>query len=322
MNYNKWLKFTFFTSFIFYLVLFVFYCLVDPRQVFNNSITKYKFEYSRYYSKHQYETLKSGEYSLIFGTSRSQKLSSESLGMNILNFHNLYGEPGDILNFLNSLDKNQIKNIVKIYYLVSLDTMRDESEFLNYQKSNFLDKLKEVFPLTNLDLKYLFKDVYYNLFQNKIYYYLNKDGSQFVFEKNQSTILNEKIKQQNNPHLKTSNSIDTLLSLNNFCKEKGIDIIYYTPTFSDKFILNFTEIEYLWSKLLNGGIKGFYFTYYIEGVSNKMNDNKYIYFTDTTHLNHNMMNKIFKEIIVGSNQKYYVNNIFSLKNKLDKSREF
>ena len=322
MPYKKWVILLITTSIFVYGLLFLFYIIIDPDQIFNTHITKYKFGYTKYYSKHQYQKLKEKKYTLVFGTSRSQCLSSRALDINILNFHNIYGEPGDILNFLEQLDNQQIRHINHIYYLVSLTTMRDETSTLDYRKYDIWDKLNEAFPLSNLSFKYLLRDIVNNIRKNTIYYYVDDDGSQFLYNKNKHTVLNERIMQEKNWHLKDTNSIDTLLKLDHFCKENNIKITYYTPTYSDKYIIRLDQIEYLWKRLLDGGIEGFYGLYYIDKVSNNIQKNHYVYFSDSSHLNYTMMNNIFEKIVMDKNTTYFIKNKEELKEYLNKIKKY
>ncbi len=307
MPYKKWIILLFTMSTTLYALIFLIYILVDPEQVFNKSITQHKFRYTKYYSKHQYEKLKKDKYILIFGTSRSQKVSTNVLGINLLNFHNMGGEPSDIFNFLKQLNSQQIVNIKHIYCLVSTGSMRDEISTLNYKKYGFIDKFNEVFPLTNSSLKNLTRDILNNI-QEKSIYYINNDGSQFVYNKNQTAIVNRTIQQPINEDLMNTNSFKELLKINEFCKKNNIKTTYYTPTYVDKYKINIKQITFLWQQLFNGGIDGFYALYYLEDISNNMIKNQYIHFTDKSHLNHTSMNNIFKNIVLDENKTYFIEN--------------
>lgn len=309
MTNKKWIYTTLLLSTLLYLFMIILYIIVDAEIVFNQSITHKKFGYTEYYSKYQYEKLKHNKYSLIFGTSRSQKLSSKELNINLLNLHNIYGEPEGILNFLSQLDKNQIQNITHIYYLVSIDTMVDEPPTINYKSNSFFDKLYYVLPLSDLSIKYTLRDLKYNFAPKSIYYYISDDGSLFVHDKNQSSILNQRtvLPSSINKIIKTK-SIDTLLKINEFCKKNNIAITYYTPTYSNKVIINTDTIKFLWTQLLNGGVKNFYATYYIDGVSDLKLGNSYECFTDGTHLNYTYMNKVFKDTVLDEDKRMLISN--------------
>ena len=285
--------------------------------IFNKSMTNKKFEYTPYYSKYQYEKLKYNKYTLLFGTSRSQKVSTRELNIPLLNFHNIYGEPDSVYNFLSQLDRNQIKNIKHIYYLISIDTMRDSGLKINYKKNSFLDKIIYSLPLQSSTIKSILRDIKYNLFPSTIFYNIDNDGSLLVKDKSQSSILNRKIIVSSSiEKIKLTKSIQTLLEINQFCVNNNISITYYTPTFSDKYILHKDTVEFLWTVLLDGGLKGFYATYYIDNFSNNCNNNMYYNFTDETHLNYISMNKVFKSIVLSKDQSKYINNTFELKNLL------
>ena len=306
MHYKKWIFLLFSFSLFLYSLLSLLYIVVDPEQVFKKSITKYKFGYTKYYSKHQYQKLKENDYILVFGTSRSQNISSDSQHIDLLNFHNIYGEPGDILNFMQQLTPQQIKHVKHIYYLVSLTTMRDETDVLNYKKYGFIDQLEASFPLNNLGLKNLARDIYNNVRNESIYYYIDNDGSQFLYNKNQTTVLNHTINQPLNININQSQAIQTLGKLDYFCKSHKIKITYFTPTYTDKYKINTEQLQFLWKKLFNNGIDGFYALYYLKGVSDNMRDNHYVKFTDSSHLNYTNMNNVFKEMVLNKNPSFFI----------------
>lgn len=309
MYYKKWIISLSLIVASAYLLLAILYIAVDPEQFFNHSLTKYKFRYTNYYSKYQFEKLKSSRYSLVFGTSRSLKISTEAQVSPFLNFHNLYGEPAEVLNFLQQLDDKQIKNINTVYFLVSINTMvAEEKELLDYSRNTFIDKLHAAFPLNMLKLKYLLKDITINLFNKTTDFYIAEDGSKFVYDKNISSI----IPRNSNTEVKTrsyhNQAIDELLEINKLCKDRNISIVYYTPTYSDQHLADFPlpDLKKMWKQLFNGGIEGFYALYYLEGISNIHERDRYPFFTDSSHLNYSMMNSAFKYNVVMKNKKYYV----------------
>jgi len=68
------------------------------------------------------ERLERAPHSLVFGTSRTQQISSELMGEPLLNLHTVYGNPRDIVRFLQSLPEAARNNIVRIYVLADLQT--------------------------------------------------------------------------------------------------------------------------------------------------------------------------------------------------------
>jgi len=311
MTYKKWFFLTTITAITIYLLILISYILIDPEIVFNKSITEKKFGYTKYYSKYQFKKLLQDKYSLVFGTSRSQKVSSCYQGNNLLNFHNIYGEPREILNFLLQLNQKQLNNIKNIYILVSLKTMRENGEeFINYKSNTFFDKLLFILPLSPMSVKYLIRDIKYNILKSSIYYWIDDDGSLYVNDKNQSVIITAEAKKQKLSYNidDYQNAIQTLLEIDKFCKKHSINIKYYTPTNADKFFPDTQMLRDLWLKLFQGGIDNFYGLYYIDGVSNNVKNDNYLNFTDSNHLNYNMMNKIFKNIVVQENKDYLIKN--------------
>ena len=227
MSNKKWFFITVSMSALFYLVALIIYIIVDAEMVFDNSVTNKKFGYTQYYSKHQFDKLKNNQYSLIFGTSQSQKLSSRMLNQNILNINNIYGEPAGILNFLSQLNEKQIKNIKHIYYLVSPRTMRDESTKINYKSNSYIDKLTHILPLSSLSIKDTIRDLKYNFLKSSVYYHVDNDGSVYINNKNQSSILNKrKADESYIDSISKTKSIEVLLKLNKFCKDNNMDLIF------------------------------------------------------------------------------------------------
>jgi len=309
MNSKKWFYTTLSISFLSYLIVLIVYIVIDPEIVFNNSLTDKKFGYTKYHSKYQFDKLKSKQYTLIFGTSRSQKLSSSALKRDILNFHDIYGEPDDILNFLSQLNEKQLNNIKHIYYLISIHTMTDEISKLNYKSNSFIDKLAYILPLSSLSMKRTLKDLKFNFLKNSIYYYIDDDGSLYVNDQNQSVVLNKKnISKPAINTIKKNNSIKKLLQVNNFCKKNNLPITYYTPTYSDKFLIDVETVNYLWTKLLDGGINEFYTLYYIDGISDNKSNNQYYNFTNESHLNYTTMNKVFQDIVLDKDNTRLISN--------------
>ncbi len=109
-------KFLFSLLSIYIIVIVTVNILIDPN--LENAFIKHKLNaktFSRTLISSQilYDKLKDNKYSLIFGTSRSAKISSKMLHANLLNFSlSLYGNPKSIQFFLNSLDKNQVNQLI------------------------------------------------------------------------------------------------------------------------------------------------------------------------------------------------------------------
>jgi hypothetical protein len=62
----------------------------------------------------------------------------------------------------------------------------------------------------------------------------------------------------------------------------------------------------MWKRLLEGGIDEFYALYYIDNISNSVVDNRFIYFTDSSHLNYTQMNNVFKTLILNEDKDFII----------------
>ena len=169
MNNKKWVFASLSTGVLIYLVSTIIYISVDAQSVFGKSITDKKFEYTQYYSIKQFDDLQSGQYSLIFGSSQMQKLSSRKLRKNILNLYNLHGSPNLILNFLSQLDEEKIKNVEHVYFNISVFSLlwEDEEAMINYKSNSYFDKLLYILPLSNAGMLATVRDIVNNIFENK-----------------------------------------------------------------------------------------------------------------------------------------------------------
>lgn len=312
-SFKKWLVLSTIIIFISYLLLLL-YIIINPDMIFKNSLTKHKFGYTEYYSKYQYLQLKHEKYHLIFGTSQSHKISSDFVHENILNFHNLYGQPNVIYNFLKQLDSTQIKNIKSIYILVTATTMEDKKNLLDYSNTSIIDKLLHVLPLNNTSIKNIIRDIVYNL-KNKYPYKINNDGSLYNDDINKTTILSKNLRYQKSSinSIKNSKSIETLITINKFCNINKIPLVFFTPTYSEKFIINLQALEYIWGQLFDKGITSFYGLYYIDKISNNQIKGKYLNFEDDKHLNNFTTNKVFMNYPFTKSNKLLITNKVELK---------
>ena len=88
------------------------------------------------------------EYSIIFGSSRIQQLSSSIVGEPILNFNYIYARPDSIYNFLKKIDKRYWENIKKVYVFLDFNALSSKKYQVNVDeifgktsKSDFFFKL-------------------------------------------------------------------------------------------------------------------------------------------------------------------------------------
>tara|TARA_B100000767_G_scaffold77782_1_gene74461 strand:+ start:14647 stop:15630 length:984 start_codon:yes stop_codon:yes gene_type:complete len=284
-----------------YMSIYLVVILVDPYQLRQKDSADWaKYKYSRLYSRFQFEDLKHKDYSLIFGSSRSQKISSRLQSDDYLNFHNLYSEPGDVKNFITQLSVNQLQNIDVIYYELDIAAFRRElMKPINYNNNVVTDIVSFSLPLTFEHILSVARELYYNVFDAS-QYQIDSDGSLFIYNDDAPTFIAE------NPtrRIFKGNSyspfaINDIADINKFCIENAIDIIFYTPTYSDKAIreMNWDVIRLALTDLVNQGVK-FKNNYFIEGISDIQSNNMYTHFSDASHLNTLAANQVFKNYVV------------------------
>ncbi|MDD2384977.1 MAG: hypothetical protein PHN18_12360 [Sulfurospirillaceae bacterium] len=297
-----------------YIALYILYFVVNPEQIFKSSITEKKFFYTKEFSRKQFEMLKTNESILIFGTSQSHMLSTEMLNQKVLNFHNLYSEPGDIINFLYQLNQKQIHNIKEIIYLIDLraGATREDSNLINYSAA------KIIYPLSLNSIKRLFLDIRFNTL-SKYENFLNKDGSiKWLNSTKHIQNINEYTK---NTQLKFNDRlIQRVLDINQFCIKNNINIRYITSVTNEKFFkkINLDEVEQFSSSLLKGGIVHLGLFYYIDGISNLKNKNgHYIAFMEKEHLNQYYVEKWVHNYILKENE-YTIKNLDDLKHYIQR----
>jgi hypothetical protein len=226
------------------------------------------------------------------------------MGKPVLNFHNLYGEPGDILNFLHQLDTEQIRNIHEIFYCIDLSAKagRKEGKLINYSKK------PDYFSfLTFTQVARTFEDIVGN--NKPIMGYLNADGSSENLDINRSTHIK--------PHPYTlkypyhQKLIDEIVQIDHFAKRHHIPIHYFTPVTSDAFFrsIDFEHLKPFFKALLENGIEEIGLYYYIPGMSD-LKDKKmqYTAFMDPTHLNVFHVKKWLNGYILNPSNPYLIHN--------------
>lgn len=288
-----------------YLSAYILYIIVNPEQKFDSSITKLKFFYTKEYSKKQFEYLKENKCMLVFGTSQTHMISSEMVGNKVLNFHNLYGEADDILNFLHQLNKKQLGNITNVIFLIDLraGAVRRDSDLIDYNNS---------FSIPTLDMNSIDR-IFLDIAQNYIYpinSYLNRDGSIKYLNDNEHIKIKH-INTYSRALLKYDERlIDKIIEINNLLKANHIKTTIITPVVNDVYIksIDFSDLSYFFASLLNKGVDNIGLYYYIDGISNiKNNDNEYVSFIEQEHLNPHFVKKWLFEYILTKN-KYLISN--------------
>ncbi|EDZ62895.1 hypothetical protein SMGD1_1960 [Sulfurimonas gotlandica GD1] len=331
MNSKKWIKsFLIITSIIIGSIIILF-VLVNPYRLLPYSLTDKNFYFTKYYSIKLFDMLKEKKHSIIFGTSRSQRLQTDNSNIPILNFSSsLYGNSLSVLNFLKQLDNKRLSNIHRIYYLVDdhcLNGSDQSDSFSKYYDIEFHASywsyvLKDLSYVNKNKLMQLYNDIEWNI-NNSYDYYLQKNGSMVRSNPNESFHVPDKYTSKATPQYYQEDGIQALLDIDKFCKANNIHIDYYTPTHYQKY-LKLMDIKIMkdkYSKLLNGGITGFHALWYIDDISNLVKDNKYIAFSDrTSHLNENYVHNVFIDYVAKNNQKYFIKNEVELKEYLEDNK--
>lgn len=294
MNARRFVLFSLSFFIVGYALLYLLYFLVNPEQRYERSLTPQKFFYTRAYSHRQFEALKTGRYTLIFGTSQIHRISGEMLGAPVLNFHNLYGEPGDILNFLRQLSPEQVGHIDRIICAVDLEAKpgRKEDAPIDYN-----DTAPDFPPLTLTMLSRTAEDIARNLLPATGY--LNADGSITNLDRNRKTAISP------HPYPLVYPFDDALirgyLAINDFATAHRIEIIFVTPVVADAFNkrIDFQALEPFFASLLEGGVKKLKLYYIVPGMSDlKDETGAYVAFMDPTHLNVHFVDRWLHEHVL------------------------
>ncbi len=219
------------------------------------------------------ERLNEGHYSLVFGTSRSAYISRETTGKNILNFSNsVSGNPKDVYAVLTQLSDEQLAHIDKIYYLLDRYAFENREDIysdiqLNAPYSKELESFRNVTRKKWYDsIQMLVRNV-----SGKHFNTVTEFGDSNLIDKTwtirseQELFFPERLKIFNDPE-----SLNALGKLDHFCREKNIEIIYFTGVSHVLYIYNtdFKLLELQFANILDQ-IDHFYSLLYIEEVSDK-----------------------------------------------------
>lgn len=294
-----------------YIGIYILYMLINPNQIFNNSITAKKFFYTKNYSKKQFELLKYKKYNLIFGTSQSHMIGTKMMNDDTLNFHNLYAEPGDIINFLKQLDKKQINNIKQIIYLIDLraGAHRIDSNLVDYNSDLSIE------GLTLESLKRIFLDIKYNILKNYTSF-LELDGSVNAIDENKSVKNIPSYGKSNSSKLEyNSLLVKNIALINKFSDEHDIKIKYITPVTNNKYfyVIDLDNLYIFYEELINRGVSNISLYYFISELSNPTNGNNYNTFHNNEHLNYKAVKLWLYTYILNDNDEFLIKNKNDLK---------
>ncbi len=236
MNKKKWVIKTLSTLILIVSVLvFTINILIDPYGEFrliewDHNILKLKSEKT---TALQVATkLYTDKYALIFGSSRTMLLSSEIMEEPTLNFStSIYNNPGDILAFLKILDKQQTKNITRIYVLIDVNGFHytKSAPFLNSKNRLRIEKIRNIGPQKIKDAwECLYTNRYENKFINNNYIddfgTLHKQSSHFV---NKDLIFSSGTITEFYTH--------SLKEIASFCKRNKIKVTFFTVPWFKSF---------------------------------------------------------------------------------------
>jgi len=295
-----------------FALLYLLYYLVNPEQIYATSITAKKFFYTKEFSRSQYKKLKSDKYNIIFGTSQSHAIGSKMMNENTLNFHNLYAEPGDIINLMNQLNSNQIKNIKSIIYLIDLRSgaKRVDKDLINYKSD---DKIFQ--KLNYYRVIKTFRDIRRNI-TSKYGAYLDNDGSVYYMNPAKHIKGIPYYGSRNSAKLEyDDNLIKGIKQINEFANKNKIPIKYITPVTNDKYFstVNLKELYIFYKRLIESGVKNIALYYYIDGLSNLKNiEGSYIAFHEKDHLNQRYVKYWLNHYILNKKDDFNIINIEDL----------
>jgi len=234
MNYKQNIKYFFGYILLLVSLIYVYVnIIIDPYY----EISQNRYFFNEKHSESIYSTniladkLEKEKYNLVFGTSRSHKIGSETFsGKKILNFHALYGNTLSILNFLRGLNDKQISNIENIYMLIDFHSFNNNSRHKDIIYSKYVNY---VYSVTNLDYyKFYISAVYMikNIFNHNFKYYVNDYGV-LINDKNQykyRLLYSKEYISTNDKYIKS------LKRIVEFTKNKNKNIIFVTPTITKK----------------------------------------------------------------------------------------
>lgn len=293
-------------------ILYLLYFFVNPEQIYPTSITQKKFFYTKQFSRSQFEKLKYDKYNLIFGTSQSHTIGTKMMNENTLNFHNLYSEPGDIINFFNQLNDKQIRNIKSIIYLIDLRSgaTRIDQDLINYTNNDNIFQKLNYYRVTKI-----FRDIRRNI-SSKYKSYLESDGSVYYIDPAKHIKGIPYYGTRNSAKLEyDDNLIKGIKLINEFANKNKIPIKYITPVTNDKYFstVNISDLYIFYKRLIESGVENISLYYYINGLSNlKSIDGSYIAFHEKDHLNQKYVKYWLNQYIMNKKDDFHIRSIEDL----------
>ncbi len=313
------------------LIIFTNY-VIDPKMennYFIHSLNSKKSNFGFYSSKILYDKLKTNRYSLVFGTSRTARITKEMMNEEILNFStSLYAYPEKVYNFLMQLDEKQLSNINTVYYLLDFHVFGkvqgeksmeyDSSLMQNYYSLKTFDKNKVVSAFQTLMQN----------FEGKTSATISEFGYETVYEE---AVFDPEKSAGDIRHFRTvvlnevsydDRQFEFLKKIDDFCKNHTVKIVYFTAVFNDIFFKAIFErgyFETFVNKTLSE-IDSFYSFLYIDGISNN-----YTYFFDVGHYNKEAQRYVLEKIkyndesfiVTGRNKDEYLKRLKTINDSID-----
>lgn len=264
-----------------YLAVFVMaYVVVDPYGV---SGTRFIWNEKKFASHNTLvpfrlaETLRERTSDLVFGNSRSGKISPAMTGRPLLNFSNsIYGRPVDIVHFLSHLDEAQIKNIDRVFFLLDIEFDRTSERVVELNFNDGKGHLLEALSSLNFSLlRHSLKTLQHNLGQvwerstiNEFHrdgYAIGHHETPHVFSSEEYGTLDDQLFDFDEASLASLKKVDE------FCESRGIEVFFYFPAINDAYLskINLKSFATFQAKVLET-IGGFYDLTHLPGLSNDL----------------------------------------------------
>lgn len=287
-KYFKWtLYFSLLTSFL----LFLFIELIDPygenhnRLGFERTFSNRPLRTAKYL-----DTLSKEPHTLIFGTSRSVRITPDIVRSPIINLQVIYGNPYAVIDFLHRLDTRQVNNVIQIYYLLDMHVFNGKEFYdpVDYESPLFriIYKIKK---LNTRSIEKAVEKVKLN-FSGSFPFYIHEKGYQVSLVKKDWFIPPFKTDCQ----VFTEDTIAQLKEIDRFAKHHGIDIVYFTPVLSEEYIrLMDFDLFLEQKKMFLKYIEGFYDFTFVTGLS----DNHTL-LDDPSHLSYDGLKLLFDQHFV------------------------
>ena len=286
---KKFLKLIVLFSTSLYLILIsIIFCakLINHQFITIDNTFSYKSNANQ--TKNILKKLGDEEYSIIFGSSRIQQLSSSIVGEPILNFNYIYARPDSIYNFLKKIDKRYWENVKKVYVFLDFNALSSKKYQVNVDeifsktsKSDFFFQTLKLSSLSQVKNSILYLNGI--LFDNQKIKY-NEFGVRITEKKIWSGI--NPVRLSNQPY--TYELAKFVSYIEKLCSEMKREVVFLTPIVSQKYFKQHEHILNEFTSVILKNIKEFYFFYYVKEISDNRKN-----FRDESHLNIDGMSQWF-----------------------------